>query len=150
PDTQDMARSTPSMPLSSGRSMSNAEYAAEFVQQTQFPVQRRPWDAPISASRNDAHSGILSQENQYSMDAPFPRHAHPVKTPTRSAVRVPTTDSVADMDMPDDFFSDIDDADMYPLPRSSKRTPQEPSRTLGSRVRTHRAGDEFSDFSDDA
>jgi bloom syndrome protein len=150
PDTQNMAQSTPSIPLSSGRSMSNAEYTAEVVQQTQFPAQRRPWDAPISTSRNDAHSGILSQENQDSMDAPFPRHSRLAKTPTRSAGSVSAANLGADMDMPDDFFSDIDDADMHPLPRSSRKTLQEPSRTLGSKMRIHKAGDEFSDFSDDA
>lgn len=158
PDTQPLSRFTVNMMARSPTgSSSNVEYAAEVVHQTQVPAQRRLWNEPIPSSRIDSHSGVLSQENQDVMAEPFPRQAEPAaKTPRRTktlpgeASGGVSRNMGADMDMPDDFFSDIEDIDIYAVSRSTRKTPQQPPRSTSHRTRTHRAGDEFSEFSDDA
>ena len=156
PDTQPLSRFTVNMAQSPTTSSEHAEHAAEVVHQTQIPAQRKLWNEPIPASRIDSPNGILSQENQDITDVPFPRQSRPAaKTPSRVqpiASRAPggLSNAGADIDMPDGFFSDIEDVDIYPPSRSAKKTLQQPPRNNSHSTRIERAGDEFSDFSDDA
>lgn len=156
PDTQTLSRFSVNMAQSPATSSSHREHVADVVHQTQIPAQRQLWNQPISASRTDLPRGVLSQENYDMMDVPFARQSRPIaKTPSHIqplAGQDPgdLPNAGPDIDMPEDFFSDIEDVDIYPQLRSARKMPQQLPRNTPHRARTDRAGDEFSDFSDDA
>ncbi|KAK5990710.1 Helicase TPS1 [Cladobotryum mycophilum] len=146
------------MSRSSRESPSAMLSGTQVVHQTQLPnaPQSHLWNEPIPKQRMPPRSGLLSQEDQNSSSAPFPRDSLP---PFKSAgkgqsftARAPqhSTTMARHLDMEDDLFSDIDDVEMQLLPKSHKKPSQMEKRRSPPRNYSHRGGPDFSDFSDDA
>ena len=154
PDTQPLTRFSVNMAtMSPSVAPPQAEPGIEVVHQTQAPATSRLWNEPIPASRLDSGGGVLSQEEPDVAEAPFPRRPQaysstPLRNQASTARHAPDRD--VDIDMPEDFFDDIDDADVLSLSRSAKK-PQAPKAPAPlQHIRRHRGQEDFSDFSDDA
>ncbi|KAF4123946.1 bloom syndrome protein [Geosmithia morbida] len=158
PDTQPHSRPSVDISHIPSADSSLVEIVPEIVQQTQVSAQARIWNEPIPSTKVDSRNAVLSQDDD-SRDEPFPRQVrntpqapNSTRTHGQGNKRNDPHTSV-DMGVPEDLFSDLDDIDMYPLPRSAKKAPQlpppppppPPHRNQPYRPRA----EDFSDFSDD-
>ncbi|KAI6783824.1 ATP-dependent helicase-like protein [Emericellopsis cladophorae] len=141
PDTQPLSHFSADMSQDISRTSLVQETGADIVQQTQAPVESRLWNQPIPASRIHGKSGVLSQDDDDLMQAPFPR-AHQMQRPSATLVDEPTPMDI-DLDMMDDDFEDVE-----PLAWSSRKPPAQSWSAMATQHQ-RRTGDEFSDFSDD-
>ncbi|KAL7787532.1 hypothetical protein V8C37DRAFT_390204 [Trichoderma ceciliae] len=143
-----MSRSSRNAPLPVG--------GTQVVHQTQLPepIRSQLWNETISKQRLTDGSRVLSQGDEGSQSMSFPQHSlRAAQFPERasaSASRASRPTMNHDIDAEEDFFSDIDDIEMQLLPKTTKKTTQFETRRTPQSNRTQRAGNEFSDFSDDA
>lgn len=144
--TVDMSRSSSDSPLL-------AAAGTQVVHQTQLPVvsQSRLWNEPIQAAAIPSRSGLVSQDDEDSFEAPFPRDLPAPRDVGRAKVATSqfSADTGADFDAAEHLYSDLEDAEMSHLPMRRQRAAQTAARNLPPRSRVQHPGDNFSDFSDD-
>ncbi|POR36598.1 ATP-dependent DNA helicase hus2/rqh1 [Tolypocladium paradoxum] len=148
--TVDMSRSSSDSPLI-------AVAGTQVVHQTQLPAvsQSRLWNEPIQGAAIPSRSGLVSQDDEDSFEAPFPRDlAASSRDAGRSKVAKSTTsrflaDTGAGFDAAEELYSDLEDAEMPHLPMARQRATQTSARNPPPRSRVQHPGDNFSDFSDD-
>lgn len=151
--TQPVFQSSVNMSMPS-RAISGNDMGTQVVHQTQLP-RTSAWNPP--ASRIEASQGmsVLSQEDDDFGAIPFPRESTRAPGPSyqpKSTMRPMETDPIlleAELDDGDEGLSDLDDVQLPPRARISNNLSHMTSNRRMPQGTHHRAGDEFSDFSDD-
>ncbi|KAI8684282.1 hypothetical protein NCS57_00094200 [Fusarium keratoplasticum] len=146
--TQPIFQSSVNMSMPSRDTIPASETGTQVVHQTQLPRSSH-WNPPGSRIEASQVASVLSQDADTSA-VPFPRQFTNTSRPTpRSMMVDPILAEAEEAEFgAGDSFSDLDEFQFRPAARpttnlantSSRRTPQ---------AMHHRAGDEFSDFSDD-
>lgn len=138
--------------------MPAAAHGTQIVQQTQLSQapDSRLWNEPLLATSNGGQQGFISQDDADLSMEPFPRRpVKPSKYSSTGLIQTPASQSRTRgtrtlNPLDEEEFSDIDDADLQPIPRVSNKSLQAYNRKTPQKARQHREGDDFSDFSDDA
>ncbi|KAF5656928.1 hypothetical protein FHETE_10727 [Fusarium heterosporum] len=152
--TQPVFQSNVNMSMPSRDTVAGNEMGTQVVHQTQLP-RTSAWNP--SASRIEASQGmsVLSQEDDDFSARPFPRDSTRTSRTLyepKSAMRPIATHSFtidAEFDVGDEGLSDLDDVQLPQRARTSNNSSHLATARRTPQGTHHRAGDEFSDFSDD-
>ncbi|KAL6698534.1 hypothetical protein J3F84DRAFT_363141 [Trichoderma pleuroticola] len=120
---------------------------ASLLEHLEVPAPNRRDDHIVVLGTQAGHGGMVNMSRS-SRDVPLPMGGTQVVHQTQ--LPEPRPPMNRDLGTEEDFFSDIDDMEMQLLPKPDKKTTQFDPRKTPLRNRTQRAGNEFSDFSDDA
>ncbi|KAL7954410.1 hypothetical protein V8C34DRAFT_294419 [Trichoderma compactum] len=120
---------------------------ASLLEHLEVPAPNRRDDNIVVLGTQAGHGGMVNMSRS-SRDVPLPMGGTQVVHQTQLPEPHPPRNH--DLGAEEDFFSDIDDMEMQLLPKPDKKTTQFDTRKTPQRNRTQRAGNEFSDFSDDA
>ncbi|KAF4955377.1 hypothetical protein FSARC_11863 [Fusarium sarcochroum] len=151
--TQPVFQSSVNMSMPSRDAIPASETGTQVVHQTQLPrtSARNPPASRIEASQG---MSVLSQEDDDLSAPPFPRDFTRVprfshsSRPTMNPMAIDPILAEAECDGGGDELTDPDDFQLQPWTRPSNNLPYSSSRRTPQATH-HRAGDEFSDFSDD-
>ncbi|KAF4337054.1 hypothetical protein FBEOM_9043 [Fusarium beomiforme] len=150
--TQPVFQNNVNMSMASRDAIPASETGTQVVHQTQLP-RTSAWNPP--ASRIEASQGlsVLSQEDDDSSAPPFPRDS---TTPSGmsnqpgSIIKSRTPILMdAEFDVGDEGLSDMEDVQFQSRARPPNSLPHLNGSRRTPQATRHRAGDEFSDFSDD-
>ena len=153
--TQPAYINTVNMSRSSSDPPHIAAAGTQVVHQTQLPEASQPHPyQPMQAATVLSRSGLASQDNEGSCEAPFPRHMTASRDASRAKVAESTksrfsTDTFADFDAAEHLYSDLEDAEMSHLHSPHQGATPRVVRNPPPRNRVQHRGDNFSDFSDD-
>ncbi|KAL6827299.1 hypothetical protein J3E69DRAFT_333585 [Trichoderma sp. SZMC 28015] len=120
---------------------------ASLLEPLEVPAPSRRDDHIVVLGTQAGHGGMVNMSRS-SRDVPLPMGGTQVVHQTQ--LPEPRPPMNRDLGAEEDFFSDIDDMEMHLLPKPAKKTTQFDTRKTPQRNRAQRAGNEFSDFSDDA
>lgn len=153
--TQPVDQFTVNMAAKSRSNSSNSDPTAEVVQQTQLPGHNRLWNEPIAGRNVPSQTRLVSQDDQRAAGAPFPRQTFTPARPNNQAhgigdrTHMDLINFDAEFGEEQSLLSEMDNEDVVPKPRSSRKPRVPSSLNTTHNTRAHRAAEDFSDFSDD-